>query len=594
MYEQQGAVMSKFRPWFFAMIILLLIFFPTVSAEGNIKSVMHSPREPSAGQDITIFVEVNSTLNITEVKLEYCTVEPAQCYVPITLTLGDNNTYSAQITRDFEGGTTIEYNITITYDNGSEEFSPVGSQYHYINLTGEPTQRENNLLIALIIIIVIIIIFTVVYYMIKRKSQKVNKKVIAAGISTVLILSALAAVLFVIGQGPVEKFPDFTLTDIDGNTFNLTDYRGQVVLLDMMSIECKNCKIVEKDLKEIYPEYEDEVVFITIDILAGDTDEMLRDYREDHEIEWTISRDTRDGMFLKYTGGGIPKVLIIDAEGYVTFEHSDLVSSETLERELDLTISGQAQAIAIQQASFFSLAIIAGIVSFFSPCAFPMLPGYMAYYLRKYSEEGGEIPLRRSAVAGTVSATGIIVVYLAIGIVVVFAGTSVMQYISIFGLIVGIILIALGILLFTPLQYWKIVRPFQNFWARIRSSRRKKTGEGCEVEDPSAISGTGFYGGMFLYGLGYGAAAAGCTAPIFIAVILTALVTGSLLLGIILLILYTITAALLMLGVTIAIAYFGAGAAQKLSKYTEVIKRVSGAVLIVVGAYLIWINFAAM
>ncbi len=588
--------MSKFRPWLFAMIMLLLISIPTVNAEGNIKSVMHSPQEPSAGQDITVFVEVNSTSNITGVKLEYCTVEPAQCYVPLTMTLGEDNTYSAQITRDFEGGTIIEYNITITYDNGSEEYSPVGSQYHYINLTGEPSQRENNLLIALIVIIVIIIVLIVVYYIIKRKSQKVNKKVIAAGVITVLILSVLTAALFVIGQGPIEKFPDFTLTDIDGNTFNLSDYRGQVVLLDMMSIECKNCKIVEKDLKEVYPEYRDEVVFITIDILAGDTDEMLRDYRETHDIEWTISRDTRDGMFLKYTGGGIPKILIIDAEGYVTFEHSDLVSSETLERELDLTISGQAQAITIQQASFFSLAIIAGIVSFFSPCAFPMLPGYMAYYLKKYSEEGGEIPLRRSAIAGTVSATGIIVVYLAIGIVVVFAGTSVMQYVSIFGLIVGIILIVLGILLFTPLQYWKIVRPFQNLWTRIRSSRRKKTGEseGGEVEGPSDSSGSGFYGGMFLYGLGYGAAAAGCTAPIFIAVILTALVSGSLLLGIILLILYTITAALLMLGVTIAIAYFGADAAQKLSKYTEVIKKVSGAVLVVVGVYLIWINFAAM
>ena len=68
---------------------------------------------------------------------------------------------------------------------------------------------------------------------------------------------------------------------------------------------------------------------------------------------------------------------------------------------------------------------------------------------------------------------------------------------------------------------------------------------------------------------------------------------GSLLMGIVILVLYTASAALLMLGVTIAIAYFGAGSAQKLSKHTETIKKISGFVLIAAGVYLIWFYFAA-
>jgi cytochrome c biogenesis protein CcdA len=48
-----------------------------------------------------------------------------------------------------------------------------------------------------------------------------------------------------------------------------------------------------------------------------------------------------------------------------------------------------------------------------------------------------------------------------------------------------------------------------------------------------------------------------------------------------------------MIIITIAIAYFGAGAAQKLSKHTEKIKKISGAVLVVVGIYLIWFYLAA-
>jgi cytochrome c-type biogenesis protein len=360
----------------------------------------------------------------------------------------------------------------------------------------------------------------------------------------------------------------------------------------MMSIPCKSCKLVEADLKEIYPDYEDKVVFISVDILAEDSDEDLRDYREDHDINWTIARDT-DNLILKYRSELIPKVIIINAEGYATFE-GGVTDANTLRKELNKAISGEAEAIAIQEASYVSLAIIAGFAFFFSPCAFPMLPGYLAYYLKKGSEKGGKIPIRRAAISGIVSAAGIIIVSLGIGIVVIFAGTSIIADIAIFQIIVGIILIVLGSLLLTPFQYWKIVRPFQTLWGRMRSFGRKKPkGEGeSAVKESSSGDGSGFYGGLFLYGLGYGAAAAGCTAPIFIAVLIAALGAG-LVQGLLVLILYNLVAAVLMISITIAIAHFGAGAAQKLSQYTDLIKKVSGIVLIVVGLYLLLFYFAA-
>jgi cytochrome c-type biogenesis protein len=186
---------------------------------------------------------------------------------------------------------------------------------------------------------------------------------------------------------------------------------------------------------------------------------------------------------------------------------------------------------------------------------------------------------------------GIIIVSLVIGIVAIFAGTSILKDVGILGLIVGIILIVLGVLLFTPFQYWKIVRPFQTLLARLRRMGQKKE-EGMTGNSISIGRSSGFYGGLFLYGLGYGAAAAGCTAPIFIAVLVAALSAG-LIFGLIVLILYNLVAAILMISITIAIAYFGAGVAQKLSQYTEKIKKISGAVLIVVGIYLIWFYWAA-
>ncbi len=538
--------MNKIGPWFFAMIMVLLISFPLVNAEGNIKGVGHSPQSPVAGEDIRVFVEVNSTSNITSVSMIHCTDEI--CYSPIEMTLTGNNTYNALITRDFPGGTRIGYNITITYDDASKEYSPGEEHYHYFNITGGPKQQPvpwatlavQGLLVAIIIIIIIMVL----KYRKDKKSetQTVNKKILAVLTIIIVILSVAAVTLLYLGQemDEIKKATDFTLTDIDGNTFNLMDFRGKIVLLDMMSIPCEACKLVEKDLKEIYPDYKDDVVFISIDVLADDTDAMLRVYRVDHDIEWVIARDT-DEMILKYSSEAIPKVVIIDADGYATYENTGLTNTRTLKRELDRAISGKAQAIAIQQASFASLAIFAGIGSFFSPCAFPMLPGYMAYYLKKDSEAGGKISPRKAAMTGAVSATGIIIVYLVIGAMVLIAGTSIMQYTSYLGLIVGIVLIALGLLMFTPLQYWKIVRPFQALWTRLRGLGTKKHREkdGSEAEAKPAVKDEpGFYSGLFIYGLGYGAAAAGCTAPLFIGVILAAIASGSFLLGILILILY--------------------------------------------------------
>ena len=36
--------------------------------------------------------------------------------------------------------------------------------------------------------------------------------------------------------------PDFTLVDTENNTFNLSDYRGELVLIEMMATWCGLCK----------------------------------------------------------------------------------------------------------------------------------------------------------------------------------------------------------------------------------------------------------------------------------------------------------------------------------------------------------------
>jgi cytochrome c-type biogenesis protein len=232
--------------------------------------------------------------------------------------------------------------------------------------------------------------------------------------------------------------------------------------------------------------------------------------------------------------------------------------------------------------SLWVLAIFAGFASFFSPCAFPMFPGYMAYYFKKNIEQQEKkLNVAKAAGSGTVSALGIITVYVIIGGLVIVAGAAILPYVGKLQLIIGIILLFLGALMMTNLQYDKIVSPFRKAFSGVG---KDKDGKKKDV---------GFYAGLFIYGAGYGGAAAACTLPVFLAVILAGIATGSLLTGLMLLLVYTFIAALLMVLVTVAIAVVGHQAVQKLAKYTNLIKKISGFVLLIAGVYLVLFWLAA-
>jgi cytochrome c biogenesis protein CcdA len=147
--------------------------------------------------------------------------------------------------------------------------------------------------------------------------------------------------------------------------------------------------------------------------------------------------------------------------------------------------------------------------------------------------------------------------------------------------IIGVILILLGALMFTNIQYWKVVKPFQRV-AQVFKKQQPETGEQAS-EGPKKEK---FYGKLFGYGMGYGAASAACVAPVFIAVILTAMVV-SVFFGIVTLLLFSLTSALLMIVITVILAAVSRKWVDKLKQYTDIIKKISAAVLILVGVYFV-------
>ena len=116
-----------------------------------------------------------------------------------------------------------------------------------------------------------------------------------------------------------ELAPEFTLTDIDGNTFSLSDFRGKIVLLDFFATWCGPCRSEMPHLKATQDEFYEELVVISISVDPDyDTVERLQQFRSSYNITWTLARDTAN-VAAKYDVSAIPTLYVIDQNGYVTF-----------------------------------------------------------------------------------------------------------------------------------------------------------------------------------------------------------------------------------------------------------------------------------
>lgn len=72
---------------------------------------------------------------------------------------------------------------------------------------------------------------------------------------------------------PGKPVPQFTRTDINGNTFSMSDLEGKVVLIDFWASWCKPCRASMPHVKELHKKYKDKG-FEVLCIADNDNDEQ--------------------------------------------------------------------------------------------------------------------------------------------------------------------------------------------------------------------------------------------------------------------------------------------------------------------------------
>ena len=121
--------------------------------------------------------------------------------------------------------------------------------------------------------------------------------------------------------------PDFTLRTVQGDLFNLSDYKGKVVLLNFWGTWCGPCRREIPDFNKLHDKYQkDGLEIVGITITSG-SPERIYNFMKEWDIEYTVLTDIEDYETQRVTAyygraigqpiTGLPTTLIIDRGGYI-------------------------------------------------------------------------------------------------------------------------------------------------------------------------------------------------------------------------------------------------------------------------------------
>lgn len=212
--------------------------------------------------------------------------------------------------------------------------------------------------------------------------------------------------------------------------------------------------------------------------------------------------------------------------------------------------------------SGLGLAFGAGLVAALNPCGFAMLPAYLTLVVRG-SESGGGSALGRATAATAAMAVGFVAVFGTFGFLAVSVADTAQRYMPYATVMIGIALAALGV--------WQL------------TGREVKV----PIRDPLTWGGrwgpTAALGSMFAYGVSYALASLSCTVGPFLAV--TGIGVGSAGGGLPAVMAYTAGLTLVVGTLAVAAALAGSTLVQRLRRIVPYVNRISGGLLVLVGAY---------
>jgi len=129
---------------------------------------------------------------------------------------------------------------------------------------------------------------------------------------------------------------DFTIRTYAKDTpaFTLSQFRGQVVIINFWASWCETCKDEVLDLNSIWDEYKTRGV-VVIGITHVDTTDRALQFIHDYNIQYLTGPDNGTSIYDSFRVGAVPETYVLDKQGNVVGTFYGVVTVQQLRPLLD-------------------------------------------------------------------------------------------------------------------------------------------------------------------------------------------------------------------------------------------------------------------
>ena len=137
-----------------------------------------------------------------------------------------------------------------------------------------------------------------------------------------------------------NEAPNFTITDTEGNAFNLSDFENKkVVVLEFMNMGCGSCHNFEENVLKSYcnnTTMPEDVKVISITQTEDESKDKLNERAEDKNWAYALGSEQMTDTF---GADRSPSIVIIDKDGIITFSESGTMTESELEEQINLALA---------------------------------------------------------------------------------------------------------------------------------------------------------------------------------------------------------------------------------------------------------------
>ena len=126
------------------------------------------------------------------------------------------------------------------------------------------------------------------------------------------------------GAGTVA--PQFEVIDLGGNPARLSDYEGEVVMINIWATWCAPCRFEMPSMERLHQRFKDDglrILAISVDAKLGEADQVgrpggdLQAFADSLGLTFTILHDPSGEIQNLYQTTGVPETLLVGRDGVI-------------------------------------------------------------------------------------------------------------------------------------------------------------------------------------------------------------------------------------------------------------------------------------